>query len=665
MYKKIGFLLLLIMVSILPVFASIDTVKVKSEIKDVTVFFNGAQVSREANVTLKKGKIFLSFEQLPHELNPQSIQVEALKGTKILSVKHEFVYPSANKSTEEIALQEKIDNIELKIKEILNKIEVTAIEENLLIDNSKFQSNNQTSSIAQVKEAADYYRLRLNEIRQSRLLLQKEKENQLKIKKELFVQMNILTSAESKTYSRVIVAIEAEKEITGKLFLKYFINSAGWQPSYDFRVDDINQPLSIVYNASIYQSSGEDWNVVNLKLSNTNPSLKGEKPELSTWYLGRTDPNIKIETSTAKSVLSGHVFDATTKDPVPFANVSVSQNNKFINGGSTDIDGRFSINPIPAGKFDVKVTFIGYKSNEIKDFLIKANTNFLDISLEPATTQLEEVSVSAYEVPLMDKNETSPELVKMAGRSAYSSAITVGGVYKADENTSGYEVYKAKSTENYTYAPRITTDYISNSLKKSVANLEYTIDIPYTILNDGKDNLVKIKETKLEVNYVYYAVPKIDADAFLVAELINWSDLNLLSGKSSIYYQGTFVGESFLDIATASDTLNLSLGRDKNILVQREGNKSVNDKRVFGNNVKENVGWDIHVKNNKSVPIRIIIEDQIPISERKSFEIEEMNYGAAIFNANTGKLSWDIKVEPNEKKTVNFKYLAKYPLYTY
>jgi len=87
--------------------------------------------------------------------------------------------------------------------------------------------------------------------------------------------------------------------------------------------------------------------------------------------------------------------------------------------------------------------------------------------------------------------------------------------------------------------------------------------------------------------------------------------LNLLNGeKAGIYYQGTYTGESFIDAGEAADTLRLSLGRDRSILVKREGNKEVNDKRVIGSNVKETVGWDITVKNNKESKIRITVMDQ-------------------------------------------------------
>ena len=144
-----------------------------------------------------------------------------------------------------------------------------------------------------------------------------------------------------------------------------------------------------------------------------------------------------------------------------------------------------------------------------------------------------------------------------------------------------------------------TANYISNTLKSNVSNLEYVIEIPYTIPSDGEDYSIKIKEVSLTVDYIYHAVPKLDNDVFLTAEIVGWTELNLLSGKSSIYYQGTFTGESYIDANQAGDTLNVSLGRDRNIIVKREGSKEMNDKQILGKNIKETLGWNITVKNNK------------------------------------------------------------------
>jgi len=139
--------------------------------------------------------------------------------------------------------------------------------------------------------------------------------------------------------------------------------------------------------------------------------------------------------------LKGKVIDKETKEPIPFANVVVELGGKIVNGATTDFDGNYNIKPIPPGKYDIKASFVGYKNLMVRGVVINANKiMFLDVDLESTTTTLNTFEVVEYKVPLIDKDQTSTggtmtseEISKMAGRSATSVAVTVGGVF-SDEN---------------------------------------------------------------------------------------------------------------------------------------------------------------------------------------------------------------------------------------
>ena len=654
--------------------SEIDTLLTKSKITNVTVFFSGAQITRNANIKLSKGKHLLLIDKLPQEINSQSIQVEKISNCKILSVKYELKFQNgAKKNADILAIETKIKNLELKIKEIKNKIEVFDLEEKLLLDNSLLSKKNDGSAINDIKLAADYYRNRLNEIRQGKLTSISDADLINDEIQKLNSQLNVINSKDYKTYSQIFVTIDCEKEITTDLKFKYYVSSAGWQPLYDFRVDDITKPLSIVYNADVFQSTSEDWKNVNIKLSTNNPSLSGNKPELSTWYIDRKNSNVNKQISNGISTLKGTILDNETNEAIPFAYIKVMNGNETITEGMSDFDGNYTIKPINSGRYIVKVSSIGYNTTQTSDvYLTSDEVVYLDFKLNSSVINLEEVQVSTYKKPLISRDESSSggtvsseSIAKMSGRSA----TTVAGVYSKSKPL--YNLRGSRSEGSTAYIDGIkannnivSTNYISNTLKTTVTNLEYSIEIPYTIPSDGENYSLKIKEVSLPVNYIYHAVPKLDNDAFLTAEITDWSQLNLLSGKSSIYYQGTFTGESFIDVNQANDTLNISLGRDKNIFVKRDGNKELFDKRVIGNYIKETIAWDITVKNNKDNKIKIIIEDQFPVSEKKSIEIEQLESSNAKLDAKTSKLNWTLELEPNEKKVLQYKYSVKYPKFS-
>jgi len=645
-----------------------DTLEASSKIKDVTVFFSGAQITRTTTLKAQKGKHILILNELPNTIYDQSIQVKGTENCKILSVKHELVYPSTKKSTAEKALDDKIESLELEMKSISNQFDVYTFEEQLLSDNRKLNKNKEGSNVSDIKEAADFYRARLNEIRQGKLNLSVEMDKKKEAIQELYAELNTLTIKKRNTYSRVIITLDCSTAVNEELSISYYVSSAGWTPNYDFRVDEITEPLNIVYNADVYQSSGEDWEKVNLKLSTNNPSLSGEQPELVTWILGRPNPYKKEIVQKGAGALKGRVLDNENGEPIPFAKVIVKKNNEIIGGANTDFDGKYLIKPIPSGSYVVEVKNVGYSNNRVTGVKINDNKiTFIDFDLNSEVEMLQEIQVVAYKVPLIDKDGgasgakvTRQDIARMPQRNAQTVASTVGSVRGGRMDTDYHYVDGIKVQGD----PVEATNYISNSLKTTVTNLEYTIDVPYTIPSDGEDYSIKMKDVSIPVKYIYHAVPKLDEDAFLTAELTNWTALNLLPGKSNIYYQGTYVGESNIDTEKASDTLSISLGRDRNIVVKREGNKELFDKRVVGNYIKETVGWNITVRNNKDAKINIVIEDQFPVSERKSIEVDRIDYSGAKLNDKTGKLLWEMELNADEKKELKFNYLVKYPKFS-
>lgn len=627
---------------------SIDTVKIETTIPDVTVFLSGAQISRQANLNIPKGKQLLLIGKLPQELNPQSIQVSEIAGCKTLSVKHQLEYNTdRTKGKQEMSIEGQIKDQELKIKEIKNKVNVFEIEEKILLDNSKLGKPGEGSSVSEIKAAADFYRVRLNEIRKSKLDLLNELEQTNEDIQKLYTGLNKLINEKRKTYSQLLIMVECEKAVTTKLSFTYYVPSAGWEPLYDFRVDEVNKPLSIVYNANVFQSSGEDWKNVKLRLSTSNPALSGEVPQLEPWYLGRWYAPQSSKVAQGAATLKGGVFDAENIEPIPFVTIVVESGGRQVAAVSSDFDGRYTIKPLAPGTYDVKASFVGYAPVLISGVTVRPNQiTFNDIRMKATAINIESFEVMDYKVPLIQKDRrsvgatvTSEEIAKMPNRSSNSLAADVGG----------------------RGSDAISTNFLSNSLKSTVVNLEYVIDMPYSILSDGEDYSIRIKEVSLPGNYIYHAVPKLENDAFLTAEIPDWEALDLLSGKTSIYYQGTFTGESAIDAEQASDTLSISLGRDHNVLLSREGNKKLMDKRIIGNNYREVVGWDITVKNNRNSKIKIVVEDQFPVSERKSIVVEQRTAEGAKVNDKTGKITWELELSPGEKKVLTYSYSVKYP----
>ena len=151
-----------------------------------------------------------------------------------------------------------------------------------------------------------------------------------------------------------------------------------------------------------------------------------------------------------------------------------------------------------------------------------------------------------------------------------------------------------------------------------------------------------------------------DNDAFLIAQIDRWDSLSLLPGQANIIMDNVYLGKSFLNPNTTEDTLNLSLGRDKRVSINRKLIKEF--KSVKRNDTKtETFTYEITVKNNKNKSIELLLKDQYPISQTKEVEVVLTEDGSANIDSETGLMNWNIKLQPGESKKIRFSYQIKYP----
>lgn len=202
---------------------------------------------------------------------------------------------------------------------------------------------------------------------------------------------------------------------------------------------------------------------------------------------------------------------------------------------------------------------------------------------------------------------------------------------------------------------------LAERASRRTVNFEFRIELPYSIPSDGQSHTVAVREERLNAEYKHFCTPKLDLDAFLFAKVTGWDTLNLLPGDAQIYFEDTYVGASRLDPNATGDTLDLSLGRDKGITVQRTKRKDFSQKQVIGSKRTDNVGWQIAVRNNKAQPVQLIITDQFPVSVRSEIEVELLEGNGAQVNTDKGLLTWKKALEPRTNQSWSFSYSVKYP----
>ncbi|MBE98829.1 mucoidy inhibitor MuiA family protein [Flavobacterium coralii] len=219
----------------------------------------------------------------------------------------------------------------------------------------------------------------------------------------------------------------------------------------------------------------------------------------------------------------------------------------------------------------------------------------------------------------------------------------------------GLNIQKAKAELQESSVSNYTT------ISENQLSISFDIDVPYDILSNGRQHSVTLKEIKLPATYKHYAVPKLEKEAFLLAELSDYSQYNLLRGEANIVFEGMYIGKTFIDPNQTTDTLSLSMGRDKKISVTREKIADKSGTKFLSSYREQTFTYDITVRNNKKDAVSLTLKDQYPLSTDEKIEIELLKDDGAQVNKETGVLTWQFKLKPGETKKVRISYKVRYP----
>ncbi|NQX91699.1 MAG: mucoidy inhibitor MuiA family protein, partial [Flavobacteriales bacterium] len=590
-----------------------NEITLSSTIKEVTVFQSGAQVSRVSRTNLPVGTHQLIFEELNPTINANQVKVTGTGDFTILSISHD--YKTDTLSGWDIAIkQREMTQKRQEIQDQINRengwLEIYNREEQLLQQNQIFGSAKEGTDLDKLIAAADFTRTRYIEIREARLQIQdKVAELQKKVNK-INEDLGKLGYVETKQQLRMIVRVKAKKAEVAKFKLDYQVNNAGWYPSYDARVENIEEPMILDYNAYVFQTSGEDWEDIKLTISTGTPKQNKVKPKLTPWNLHAQAPT-PVYTRPAQPTSAGQAnrqlqrqawnpnvrsVNGVVRDefgqPIPFVNVTISGT---ATGTTTDVNGYYNIS-IPNGYGILNYSYVGYSPVQLN-----ASSTTMNVVMGGNMIQLDEVQLNTT------NSIGTIESYSDADMSAYN-------------NNSG-SLFKKREKEEETRA-NFQVNYANVKVAYSPTQTQFSIDANYNIPSNGSHYSVRVNSHEIPADYLSQWAPKLDPTAYLTARITDWSELNLLPGKMNIYFEDTYVGESNLDLTYIEDTLQVSLGPDKNIQVRRRKMKSEHKGELMTNKKRDEAEWEIVVVNSKRQPITIRIEDQIPLSNNDEVEID-------------------------------------------
>jgi hypothetical protein len=659
MWSTTSFRTILLCITMLLFFApgwAIEDKSVNSTIKQVTVFLSGAQVERTAQVELPKGTSRMMFAGLSAEVDPASVQVHGTGKFTLLSVKH-TVDPGHTvvTSTALKALEDAITAIEQEIQDEQTRIAVLQNEEQRLLKNESFDGGTAGLSVERIRAMNDYYRERITAVREGVVNKQRLIAKRTEAAQKLHLELEQLQAKKPKETSMVVVEVAATAALHSTFALRYVVRSAGWSPIYDVRVDDLSAPLALTYKAQVYQSTGEDWTDVQLELASGDPRVSGVMPQLDIWRLGPgSQPPGPVlpqrpTMNTTVSEVRGIVRDAATGEPLPFVTVTLrTADGSALNGANTNFDGYYAM-AVPPGARRIQFNFVGYVAQE------QALTNTtMNAELKQSPVELNAIEIVQYKAPLIDKDG-----------GASGGVVTRDQLSRMPERNVNIRGSRGSSGDvpaNYGDVTGGMLNILPDvSTRHGNTHFSFRIALPYTIPSDGQGHSVAVKEHEIKSTYRHYCTPKLDPSAYLFAKLTGWDRLDLLPGPANLYYEGTFIGETYLDTEQVSDTMDISLGRDRSVVVQRKRLQDLAQRNFSGSKRTETIGWGIEVRNTKSTPVDLVISDQIPVAVTTDVVVDLLHHDATTVDAGSGLLHWRDHMEPATAAKHAFTYTVKAP----
>lgn len=623
--KKILPLLLL-----LALHAKGKEIELKTTITDVTVFQSGAQVKRTGSVIIPAGEYEVVVRDATSLLKKESIQMKGGGNFTILSVNYQVNLNDQKQDKakwSELEIKEK--DFKRKMEDLSVKIEVLRTEEAVLNNLQSVSTTTEGVTVEQVAKAQELLKTKLALIKNEKLAASRQMKELYDEHQTITQQLSVLRTPKQNVTYEIVVKVAAKTETKAEFILSYIVPNARWFPTYDLRVKTVAEPMVIDYKANVTQQTGEDWKNVKLKLSTGDPSQSSQKPKIETWWLNlnqtyvqpKQQSNYYRYTDTRFTKVKGTVMDKSTGEALPFCTLMIDGTNI---GTSTDLDGNFNI-MLPENAKNLKVSYVGYNPQ-----VLAITGEEMNIYLEGSINQLSEVMII----------EKSPQIYdRLFGSDIQSVPGVKGGRYE-----------KQKDAGSVTATPAL-----------NIVSTEFTIDEKYTIISDPKNIIVSIQSIQSKVQYQYYCAPRLDKDVFLTAQMIDWEQYNLLEGQANVFFEGTFIGSTLLDTRYLTDTLEISLGRDKSVKVERKKTKEFNKQTIFGNDKIAYREWDITVRNGKQQNIDIIIEDQFPISSDSKINVKQEEKSDGKLDEETGIVTWQHLIEPSGTKNMKLKYTARYP----
>ena len=605
-------------------------VPVESAIDHVVVYEQGAQIERLAPVSLRAGINVLVFTDLNTAIDPSKIRLSGRGDFTVLGISHRYhtdTLGGADSHDERMRMTELRNKLTRDIQYAQARRVLFDREEQLLLQNQDFKVKDTGVDLDRLMQATAFFQERFQIIQEGRAAIDREVASYQAEIVALDLAMQQLPTLRTATSLEVLVRVESAKSTQGELVFSYWMQQAGWTPSYNVRVKDIDDPMRLECQAMVHQTTGERWEDVTLTVATGTPSQNRTKPNLQPWYIdgsqGRAGGATTVTSANAwlkaqpynptVREVRGQLYDANGLPLVGATVMSSDGRNRAV----TDINGFYNLQ-VAQGATALSYQSVGYAMETMN-----ISSPVMNVSLAPAMELLEVVSIA----------EDAPDDAESLFGRASSRRREV------EEDLS----------------------FVAVDIAHSPTQTRFNVAATYDIPSDGHPHAVRIQDHNLEAEYLHQCAPKLDPQVYLTAMFTDWEDLDLMNGRMHVYFGDDYVGESQLRLDFVEDTLAISLGPDPNIVVRRKRTLREDKIGAFTGKKEFNREYTFAVINRKKSDIHLQLEDQLPLVRTEEIVIDRLKLDGATVHEASGQVVWDMNVKAGDTEERKLRYVIQSP----
>ena len=707
-----------------------DTLSVNSTIEKVTVYKQGALVSRKAHVKIPAGVTVVKIPMLSPVFDQKSVQVGVSNADISLGKVHvEMEMPNradVAKANDSLVKRSKLiaDSLDL----IRSYSSVLDHERYIVLNNNSVGGSKGFDSL-QLSGVASFLRRDLDEIVDLKLGYNQRQKKLEQEKQMLGQEMKLLDERAMMPKGALYISLVSKISGETDLNLSYVVKEAEWTPFFELRISENKPSMDVTKKVMVLQKTKEDWKDVKMTVTRTNPSDNNARPELKRYTLPKTYSSSSSSSSEKKMVkvmgtvrdnhgsIQGVLVTSTSTnvtaqtDTSGFYEIMVPENShlKFTHTSHYTVEKSVNADNVMMLNVNMNVdesSIYGYQPDEIEEFedeIVVSNYGSQKKSdVTGAVCSLSEEKLKKNIAISLDRamagRVSGVKVTSSSGQPGQASSVRVRGVpslsgaeplYVVDgvpmgdgtsnplasinpEDILDMEFLKDASAASI-YGSRASNGVVIITTKKgskygsglylsTFSKLQdYTAESTTlnTIPSDGSEHEATLGTQSIPAKFSYYAAPKITPNVYMLAEVPNWRDYELLKGKLRVFLDNTYVGDSYWTPLEIQDTLHFSLGVEKNIGVERTLKATKEKKNLLRTAKKVTRNWQITVKNNKETAVDVVVEDQIPVATNDDAKVTLLESSNAKVDEKEGRLKWTLHLAPGEKKELNINYEVK------